>query len=93
MRMRTHEPLVRARRLTPLVACLNSFQRSWLASQLFMENAEKMIADDLWDDYMEGRVSLHWLPGRRDVCLGQGRLQVQKQMRLIQALRLSGCSS
>eukprot|EP00983_Pelagomonas_calceolata_P086287 1156725-Pelagomonas_calceolata.AAC.7 len=44
-------------RLTPLVACLNSFQRSWLASQMFMETAEKMIADELWDDHMEGRVS------------------------------------
>jgi len=28
-----------------------------MATQLFMDNAERMIADDLWDDYMEGRVS------------------------------------
>jgi hypothetical protein len=43
-------------RVTPLVAYLNSHQRTWLANQLFMEAAEKNIADPDWDSYMKDKV-------------------------------------
>jgi hypothetical protein len=43
-------------RVTPLVAYLNSHQRTWLANQLFMEAAEKNIADPDWDAYMKDKV-------------------------------------
>lgn len=76
-------------RLTPLVAYLNSHQRTWMASQLFMETADRFVADSMWDAHMDGRVST-WYGSAQVVCMRGQAWPTRFGLHAWRAKRLAG---